>query len=148
MQPLMEERRFTVLMVDDSEEDRLFLRRSIAKCPTLALIGELRSGQELLAYLSGKAPYQDASRHPSPDLLLLDAVMPLINVADILLWLKDHPHPGLKIVVITGAFVPHVREQILQLGAHACYEKPVDNLQLDGVIQEIELRLGKDDFSV
>jgi CheY-like chemotaxis protein len=142
----MEAGRFTVLVVDDSEEDRLFLRHAIAKRPALTLIGELRSGQELLAYLSGKAPYQDASRHPVPDLLLLDAVMPLINVADILLWLKDHPHPGLKIIVITGAFVPHVREQILQLGAHACYEKPVDLVRFDLVIQEIEMRLVRDDF--
>jgi CheY-like chemotaxis protein len=142
----MEERRFTVLLVDDSESDRFFIRRSIAKRPALTLIGELHSGQELLAYLSGKAPYQNAARHPPPDLLLLDAVMPLINVADILLWLKDHRHPGLTVVVITGAFVPHVREQIIQLGAHACYEKPVDSLQLDRVIQEIETRLINDGF--
>jgi CheY-like chemotaxis protein len=103
----------------------------------------LHSGRELLAYLAGKPPYQDASKHPTPDLLLLDAVMPVINVADVLLWLKKHPHPDLKVVVITGSFLPHVREQILVLGADACYEKPADPDKLDAILKEIESNLIK-----
>jgi CheY-like chemotaxis protein len=128
-------------LVDDSEADRLLIQRSLSKCLSLNLIGELHSGRELLAYLSGKPPYQDASQFPIPDLLLLDAVMPVINVADVLLWLKKHPHPELRVVVLTGSYLPHVREQILVLGADACYEKPLDTEKFDAVLKEIETNL-------
>lgn len=46
-------------MVDDSEDDRLFLRIALRSNPGLALVGEVSDGDEAIAYLSGAGEFAD-----------------------------------------------------------------------------------------
>jgi len=66
----------TVMIVDQCEDDRFLLQRSLRTHPQLKVIGELDRVNALIDYLSGKEPFADRNRHPIPDVLLVDALLP------------------------------------------------------------------------
>ena len=65
-----------VLVVDDSENDRFFIRRAIERFPRFQIVGELTDGEEAVEYLSGRGLFADRRKHPIPDLMVLDLKMP------------------------------------------------------------------------
>ncbi|MDB6109334.1 MAG: putative response regulator, CheY, partial [Pedosphaera sp.] len=97
-------------------------------------------------YVSGTGPYQDRARHPLPDLLIIDAVMPAFDAKEILDWLAAHPAPGMKVVVFSGYPVSDVRERYLQRGAHAFFYKTGEMHQLASIAKEIENGLVAGDY--
>jgi CheY-like chemotaxis protein len=139
--------RFTVLVADDNEEDRVLLRRSLRNCPALEIIKEIECADELLAYFDGVGEYADRARHPLPDLLLLDGVMPTGDAVKVLECLKTHPHSdNMKIVVLSGSSIPGICEKALSLGAHDCYLKTADLARLDEIAKQIETHMLKGDY--
>src|SRR6478735_4475526 len=111
--------RYAVLMADDSEDDRLLMRLVFRNHPNLILVGEVSTGEEVKAYLSGTGTYSDRKIHPFPDLLLLDLKMPRLSGFDILDWLQTQSFPGLRVMVLSDSLHGENRNQSLQLGAHA-----------------------------
>ena len=57
---------YTVLVADDSEDDRLFLRRALRKHPRYVLVGEVGDGEAAVAWLSGRGEYPTAKSIPFP----------------------------------------------------------------------------------
>jgi DNA-binding NarL/FixJ family response regulator len=131
----------TVIIADDDAEDRQFLKQCLDASTRLRVIAELANGAEALHYVSGTGLYQDRARHPLPDLLIIDAVMPAFDAKEILDWLAAHPAPGMKVVVFSGYPVSDVRERYLQRGAHAFFYKTGEMQQLASIAKEIETGL-------
>ncbi|HYV28568.1 MAG TPA: response regulator, partial [Candidatus Eisenbacteria bacterium] len=98
--------KYLILMVDDSEDDCLFLKMAIDKAERLRFIGSVSDGEELLAYLSGKNDYGDRQRFPLPDLLLLDLKMPRKDGFEVLKWLQSQPFEGMIVVVLSASERP------------------------------------------
>lgn len=138
--------RYTVLVADDNEEDRLLLRRSLRNCPALEVIQEIECADELLAYFDGIGEFADRARHPLPDLLLLDGVMPTGDAVKVLEALRTHLNAGLKIVVLSGSSLPGICEKTIELGAHACYLKTADLARLDEIAKEIDAHMVNGDY--
>jgi len=92
--------RYLVLMVDDSEDDCLLIRRAIGNTDRLRFIGSVSDGEELVSYLSGKDAYGDRKRFPLPDMLLLDLKMPRKNGFEVLEWLQSQPFENMVVVVL------------------------------------------------
>src|SRR2546426_595611 len=76
----------TILLVDDSENDRLFMRVAFKKANFNWPIQELHDGDEAIAYLKGDGHYSDRSKFPLPAVLLLDLNIPKKNGFDVLKW--------------------------------------------------------------
>src|SRR5690242_17646602 len=90
----------TILIVDDTHEDKYFLVWALKTLELNHSITVLSSGDEAIAYLSGKPPFEDRRRCPIPQLMLLDLKMPNVDGFEVLKWIKTQGVlDGLNVVV-------------------------------------------------
>lgn len=135
--------RYSVLVVDDSEDDRLFLRMAILRNPRLTIVGEVGDGEAAIDYLEGRAGFEDREKHPFPDLMLLDLKMPRKTGHEVLEWLQTRRFGKLVVVVISGSFLPQDVNRSMALGANAYYKKSAGREEQEAMVREISLLLDK-----
>ncbi len=115
------------LLVDDSPEDALLLRRVFTKARILNPLPAVRSGEEAMLYLGGVGQNADRSKYPLPALVLLDLIMPGIDGLDVLRWVRQQPElRGIRVVAITGSENPADMESAFKAGADSVLRKPLD----------------------
>ncbi|MDB6122640.1 MAG: response regulator receiver protein [Pedosphaera sp.] len=129
---------YLVLLVDDSEDDRLFMRMAFRSSFKLTIVGEVSNGEEAMAYLSGTGIYADRQKYPFPDLVLLDLKMPRFNGFEVLTWVKAQPFPSLKVVVLSGSLLTEDVAKTLKLGADAYHVKAASRPEQEQIVQQIE----------
>jgi CheY-like chemotaxis protein len=121
---LLMDRKYHVLIADDSAEDRFFLRRCMERdVPRLEVVCEVGDGEQVSAYLSGQGAYADRTRYPYPDLLLLDWRMPRADAVDVLHWLRARQLPALKVAVMASQISDAEKETAMSLGVSYFYGK-------------------------
>ena len=79
---------YSVLLADDSDDDRALMREALRHFPRLSLDGEAGDGAEVISLLSRICADADRGGNPAPDLLLLDLKMPRKNGYEVLEWLQ------------------------------------------------------------
>lgn len=115
----------TILLVDDSENDRFLMRAAfkMAKCDIL--LQEVHNGEEALAYLKGDGPYGDRNQYPLPSVMLLDLNMPKMNGFDVLGWVRAQPVlKHLPISILTASIRSDDMVRSYDLGANSFLVKP------------------------
>ncbi len=130
--------RYTVLVVDDSADDRFFLRRSLGEESRLSIIHELDDGEEALAYLSGEGKFADRAAFPVPDLMLLDLKMPKKSGHEVLEWLQEKEMTRPVVVVLTNSIRPEDLTRSLDLGAAAFHVKTSEREAEPALIRALE----------
>ncbi len=135
---------YSVLLVDDSDDDRLFLRRALLKNPLFALAAEVVDGEAAMAYLAGEGEFGDRRKFPFPDLLLLDLKLPRKTGYEVLEWLQQWNDGRPRVVVLSGSYLPVDVKRCRELGADAYFQKEAMDDQLDAMIGEIEKLMKKE----
>ena len=92
-----------VLMVEDSQKDRLLLRIALSKNERSHFIGSISDGQELLGYMRGEGKYADREKYPLPDKMLLDMEVPRKEGFEVVEWLRGQPFEDMVVVVFHGS---------------------------------------------
>jgi CheY-like chemotaxis protein len=116
----------TILLVDDSENDRMFMRIAFKKASFNWPIQEVHDGDEAIAYLKGNGSFNDRGKFPLPTLMLLDLNMPKKNGFDVLEWVRaQNQLKHLHIIVMTASTRPDDVRKAYQLGANSFLVKPV-----------------------
>ena len=134
----MADKRHVVLIVDDSEDDRFFLRRMLKDSARLRLVWEATDGEEALDYLKGAGEFSDRGLHPFPDVVILDLKMAGKNGYDILEWLRTQSFPDMVLVVSSGSFLPDDISRCQALGVDAYYRKTSLKKEQAEMIRKIE----------
>lgn len=117
----------TVLIVEDNPDHALLVRLAAQRVDPDLDVHVVGDGQEALAYLSGEGGFADRTRHPLPQLLILDLVMPRLDGFGVLAWLGERPEwEALPVVVLTSSVSPRDEERVLELGAVSFETKPAD----------------------
>ncbi|MEZ4728113.1 MAG: response regulator [Caldilineaceae bacterium] len=100
----------TILLVDDSREDRFIYRRFLTREPTIAhTVLEADRGDRALAICRGAAP----------DCILLDYQLPDMNGLELLQALVAAAHPTIfPVVMLTGAGDMALAVEAMKNGAH------------------------------
>ena len=129
---------YSVLMADDSEDDRLFMRMALRDNPKLNVLAEVDNGEEAIAYLSGKGHYSDRQRYPFPDLVLLDLKMPRYDGFEVLGWLQKQQFARPKVVVLSGSCLPGDVARTKELGADAYHTKAASKEEQREIVQGLE----------
>ncbi len=129
---------FGVLLVDDSVDDRLFLRIALHANPRLAVVAEVSDGDEAIAYLSGDGQFADRDKFPFPDVMLLDLKMPRQTGFDVLGWLRTQNFDKPAVIVVSGSLLPEDISKSLALGAAAYHRKVMLKEERDALFREIE----------
>ncbi len=131
---------FSVLLVDDSSEDRFLFKSSLWRATRLRLVAEVADGREALDYFEGRGQFADRNTFPLPDLLLLDLNMPRVNGFEVLAWLRTRVFRHLT-VVLTDSMQPEDIKRALDLGADLFQMKPADEHNRLALVRALEARL-------
>ncbi|HEX7861149.1 MAG TPA: response regulator [Verrucomicrobiae bacterium] len=124
-----------ILIVDDSSDDFLLLKRAFAKSGVANPLYWVRSGREAINYLSGTGPYNDREEFPIPSVILLDLNMPDGNGFDVLTWIRNKfPSGGLLVVVLTHIEEIRKINRAYSLGANSFLTKPGNPEELQELI--------------
>jgi two-component system, response regulator len=118
----------TILIVDDSDNDIVLLRRAFEQEDVKNEVHVCKSGAEALDYLSHASTL--------PRLMLLDISMPAMNGFEVLRRVKDHPQWRQIITVIfTTSMRPQDKARADELGADSFLTKPMDNDDLRMIVR-------------
>lgn len=124
---------FSILVVDDDEDDRVMIDEAFASIGFESEVKKFINGKALLHYLN--------SIHPSlyPSLIVLDNTLPELEATDILSVMKrSEIYRSIPIVVYTTIVSPSKMQQLLAMGAYACYEKGNTMQEIIAVAEELK----------
>jgi CheY-like chemotaxis protein len=67
---------YTILLVEDEENDATLMQRAFLKNDIRNPVQWVRDGIEAISYLNGEGEFADRQKHPFPEVLILDLKMP------------------------------------------------------------------------
>ncbi len=129
----------TILLVEDSPDDVLLVRRAFQKAGIENPIVAVENGDEALAYLNGTGLYADRQKYPLPTLTLLDLKLPRRSGLEVLAWVRQHS--GIKrmpIIVLTSSRDEDDINRAYDLGANSYLVKPVAFDDLLRLVRSLE----------
>jgi CheY-like chemotaxis protein len=130
---------FFILSVEDDPNDLVSLKWAFAKAGLRGAVHFVRSCKGAMDYLIGVPPFDERSKHPFPNLILVDLKMPETDGFQLLAWLRAQPFAtnGLKIAVLTGSCRQQDFERGHALGADFCLNKSTDLQELVAAIKSM-----------
>jgi len=129
----------TILYAEDEENDVFFLERAFNLAGSPHSLKAVPDGAQALEYLTGEGIFADRTRHPFPDLILLDINMPKKSGFDVLAWLRSQPrYNSLPALILTSSSRPEDMEKARQLGADDYLLKPTDPLKLVELVRSLQ----------
>jgi len=125
-----------ILMVEDNPADARLTREAFVDSKMVNTLHHVRNGDEAMAFLNRKPPYQDA---PRPDVVLLDLNMPGMDGRAVLAEMKSDPHlKTIPVVVLTTSEADEDIVRSYELHANCYVTKPVDFDKFVTIVQAID----------
>lgn len=128
----------TLLVVDDDEDHRTFLKRAFKKLDVEYEVQALSSGDEAVAYLCGHGKFKDRDQYPFPGYIISDLNMRDGDGLSILEFLKRNPALSVIPIVIFSSSDDQddIRHAYL-LGASSYFLKPSSQPALENLVERI-----------
>ena len=121
----------SILLAEDSEDDRALAFRAMRKCGIPVAVQVATDGQRALTLLSDP-------RAVVPALVVLDVKMPRLSGIDVLGAIRDEARfDQVPVVMMTSSDEPTDIEVCRRLGADAYVRKPVDFEEYLGLVAEV-----------
>ena len=112
-----------ILLIDDSDDDRLLFTVAFGKSGIAGDIIEKEDGNEAIEFLKRIAERPHTER---PDAVFLDLKMPGRNGFEVLEWVQDQPDlRTLTIFILSGSNEPSDIQRARELGAAGYMVKPI-----------------------
>lgn len=135
---MTEKKKMNILLVEDTEEHALLIRRGLEDGVIRHKLFLARDGEEALDFLFNRADFADRRIYPKPDIILLDLRLPKISGIEVLEKIsKDEDLKEIPVVVLTAS---DQREDILksiQAGAKSYILKSVSIASKTGEVKGI-----------
>lgn len=128
-----------ILIAEDDPGDAFLLERAFSKSGFTFSLTFVHDGQDAIDYLSGLGRYEDRSKYPIPDLLLLDLKMPRMDGFEVLQWLRHQP--GLSrmlVIVLTSSDQTRDINRAYELGANSYLVKPIELRDLENLANVVQ----------
>ena len=127
---------FTILSIEDNEPDFVILERALNRIEDLTLkIINITSGEKALEFMYKKGEYKSS---PTPNLILLDINLPLIDGKEILKTLKnDKKYKVIPIIMFSTSDYSSDIEESYRLHANSYITKTFDIKELFRKISHI-----------
>ena len=94
----------SILYAEDDENDVFFMERAFSKLQLRKALQVVPNGRAAVEYLSGVGAFADRTRHPLPDVVLLDLKMPEMSGLEVLQWARERPeYKSLPILLFTSS---------------------------------------------
>jgi CheY-like chemotaxis protein len=119
-------REINVLLVEDTEEHAVLMRRAMEKGKLKPQLYWIQDGQAALDFLHNRGVYADGEANPKPDLILLDLKLPKVSGMEVLEQIKSEE--GLRDIPVAVLTASDERKDIIrsyQGGAYSYFTKSV-----------------------
>lgn len=127
-----------ILLVEDNEDDVLFMRRAARHANVTRTFSVVSDGQAAMDYLAGNAEYSDREKYPLPCFVLLDLKLPYKSGLEVLEWIRQQTElRPLPVIMFTSSGEPADVERAYRLGANGYVVKPSNMEQLIGIVRSI-----------
>ena len=127
-----------ILLVEDSSDDELLIRRSLKKAHVLNEVVVARDGPDALDYLEGKGEFEGRDVNELPSLILLDLKLSRMGGLEVLKRIRANERTRLvPVVVLTSS---DEEEDILTSrlhGSNSYVRKPVEFRKFSEAVQQI-----------
>jgi CheY-like chemotaxis protein len=125
-----------ILIVEDNIADVKIILRAFAELELKNNIYVVNDGQEALDFIHHQNKYQDQSRYPTPDLILLDIKMPKLDGFQVLERLKnDLQYNCIPVIMLTSSKDEEDVAKSYKKGATGFIPKPVNYKDFIKVIE-------------
>ena len=115
-----------LLIVEDDEDDYLFISEAVKECNPNIDVRWAKCGEEALDYLFRKGNYTDSTISPSPDLIFLDIRMPRMDGLEVCQTIKGDSHKkNIPVIMLTTSNSPRDVTTAYEKGANSYITKPV-----------------------
>ena len=124
IEPIAKTRVAEILLVEDNEDD-VFLTREAFEAASLRVnLHHVNNGEKCLQYLRKQGSYADV---PTPDLILLDMHMPVMDGHEVLsAMVADDKLSHFPVVVLTTSYEAADIRKMYELRCNSYITKPVD----------------------
>ena len=127
-----------LLVAEDNLIDAMLIERVIQRCGDLFHLVRVEHGEAAIDYLTGKEPYADRAKNPSPDLMLLDLKMPRKDGFAVLRWRQENrAFTRVPVVVFSSSDLPDDIARAYALGANSYVAKPTDPARLERMVKAL-----------
>lgn len=127
----------TILLVEDSADDVVFVSRAFAKSGLTTALQIVSDGRQAIDYLAGTAQFSARLEHPLPRLVLLDLKLPQVSGFEVLRWIRAQPELiGIIVVMLTSSDHPSDIRESYALGANSFLSKPSNPEDLTELIRD------------
>lgn len=124
-----------ILLVEDNEFDVILTRKCFAQSKFSVNLHNVDNGEECLAFLRKERDYASVQ---TPDLILLDLNMPLMNGREVLAEIiKDDTLNHLPVLILTTSEDERDVLAMYKLRCSSYFTKPVDFNEFQELIQNI-----------
>ena len=134
----MKAQKYTLLIVDDDEDQRYFFKRAFEGVGENYKIHLAADGDEAIAYLKGEGKFRDRTKYEFPSYILTDLKMSPGDGFHILQFLKETPALSVIPVVMPSNSIDcdDIRQAYL-LGASSYFVKPAGVPELRALLKKI-----------
>lgn len=121
-------RRLAILVVEDDQDHAALIEAVFHYRDLPCSFHVTGSSEEAMDYLLGRWPFADRERHPLPDVIILDIVLPGMDGLGFMGWLRTREEPWAQtpVVVLTSIHDRGVAARARELGAREVKLKPSD----------------------
>lgn len=124
-----------VLLVEDSEDDAYFFKRTLQKSGHTCVLHRANNGAEAVEFLQTALT---SSSQTLPCLMFLDLKTPVLNGFEVLDWLRHQSFaPQVRVIVLSGSEHQKDKDRAAELGASDYLVKPVRIGDLDRFLKDI-----------
>ncbi|HZQ51168.1 MAG TPA: response regulator [Bryobacteraceae bacterium] len=128
--------RIELLLIEDNPADVSLTQRALSHTRSAPHVSVVRDGDEAMAFLRHKDPYEAA---PRPDLIFLDLNVPKRDGRTLLADLKSDPDlRNIPVIVLTTSEADEDISQAYDLYANCYVKKPVEMQRFIEMIQSVE----------
>jgi len=122
----VDERAPILLVIEDAKDQAILVGVAARRALPGLEVHIAENGRQGIDFLDGVEPHSDPPKNPTPDLIILDLVMPEVDGFGVLEWLRDHGGASCPVVVLSGTLTPENEKKVLALGAAEAYAKPTN----------------------
>lgn len=132
--------RHAILLIEDDPNDVRLLQRTLEGLKLMKELQIVGSGEQAMAYLEGRPPFEERAQYPFPALVLLDLKLPGISGFELLSWIRQHARLArTQVVVLTGSKKGLDVYRAFELGADSYVAKPVKAEDLKELGESLKL---------
>jgi CheY-like chemotaxis protein len=131
----------TFLVVEDSADDALLIRRAFAAVESCQAI-VCRNLSEAKAYMMGAGLYQNRDRYPLPNAIICDLHIGFESGVDFVLWIKEHEDfKSMPVIILTGTATTSEAVAAKEKGALDVLRKPSRFEDLRTMLNDLAAKL-------